>query len=560
MASALSLSGCKKPFNEPTLADDIRKKLLFAIQHNPAFGGRSFGDVWNDVDLMKLAIRLINRIISEHFYGLSYKTWATWAGLNNFQDLPDIKKVFRNWIFNIATDQLYREYLDTFAQGNFLEYKTVSKNENIRFDNDNTPGHQHQGLTWALPEIPYYDLTGHSINYNDIDPKFKKNRAGIKKILEDPSQVSNLKRALRYSFSDHLLYGLVPQVIDNIITPTFLKLKALTSYVDGANNTKVFVNRYSSLFATMMNWSVLDLSSPDIKSNFLMVWEYQVKNEHSNEINQVIKSHSQGRGVLTGAGWTPKDYANFIDKQFHHAGQQSITEYNRNGSDPVFGIPHFKGFVAYDNTGKVLNKFTAKMYGEQLKKTARAGFLSRNGDNYNFLSQAGATYATYAYALPIYVPDILAAHDNKKHKEDNGSSLNFGGQHQVNVELKNYLNGDAYPEDLSWTGLGTSNGRSVNYLAELQAQTSGKQAVATLGTYAADGETALYDEEGVTNPNVEWTNFDLLKWAIYSFGQNGDFTKLAKTRFYSIAFNYDRKNLYSQKLFDEIGKYIEEKK
>ena len=562
ISSGLAVAGgCSKKndrFDKPTLADWLRKKVLFAIKNDPDFGGVSFGDVWNDSDLTKLAIRLINQLIEQYFYGSSFKTWAAWTGLTQDKFGQDFfANLFRNWIFNIAGDQLYRDYLNAFAQASFLEYDMPTNNENIYFDPlPSSADHTHQGLEWALAEVPYYRADGTPLPYSEIDNSFKLDRKQIRHRISQIG-INRLKQELVYSLRDRFNYKTVPAAIDNAITPVFLRLKLLAHYVSKTNQ-KVFIDRYSGLFFNMMNWSVLDLSNPKIKSNFLMVWQYRVKSQYVNQINAVITDYSKPKSkkppLLTGDGWNPTDYQTFVDKQLHQVGGKTIDDYNKEGEDPVFGIPHFQGFVAYNSEGKIVNGFKAELYGEALKTAAKAGFLQRNGGNYAFIDKAGSAYATFAFVLPIYVPDILSA-DNL------GSSLNFGTDdqgvdHEAAIELKNYYDGAAYPEDLSWQGLGTSNGRSVKYLRERN--TTKPQA--TWGSYAADGTTQLYGKDGRINPDVDWTNFNLLKWAIYSFGQSKDLAELAKTRFYSIAFNYDRSNLYSQKLYDAIGKYIEEKK
>ena len=87
------------------------------------------------------------------------------------------------------------------------------------------------------------------------------------------------------------------------------------------------------------------------------------------------------------------------------------------------------------------------MYDASLKTVQKAGFLLSNGaGNYNFNKTPEDTYVTFAYALPIYVPDLLA-------QPDKTAALNFYDRdhqkslHEI-VELKSYNNPGAI-EDYS---------------------------------------------------------------------------------------------------------------
>ena len=303
-----------------------------------------------------------------------------------------------------------------------------------------------------------------------------------------------------------------------------------------------------------------------------MVWEFKVaaKDQDIAKLNTDIQAaqnpspNAGAEATLNGANWSPVNMNKFITSKIDTSltSGDAITDFNKNGGDPIFGIPHFKWFVAYDNQGNILNKFDAGAYADQLKGVKQPGFLAQSAGVYNFADSTN-TYDTFAYALPIYVPDLFASKSVEGAAGNyNVASVTFNNSSKIDskqVELKNYNNPGGTPQDLSWAGLGGSQGRSIAYIA------NGTQATAM--PYATFGNTAvgnkqtvaMFEKDGSANPNVDFTRYNLMQWAQYSFAQGSGIQTLAKDRLYSLAFEYNPKNVYSANLYNDIGKYIEEK-
>ena len=555
-------------FSKPTLSDKLKKMIIAEIagKDNDVYGKKTFGDIFNSSETTeKLAVRLVNQIISEYFYGSTQQTWNQWAGGTTTSSPTDNAQVFKQWIMQLATDQLYQDYLSSFAQDTYLEYTSVEQNYSLQFDTSRT-----NGLKWAIQDITYFDsTTGKPVSLKTT-AQYKMTRGEIENDLYNPPDgIQKLKAEIAFTFQRYLEYVEVPKIIDNIIGQAFLNTDMFSNFVNPQGGNKVYINQVGALMSNMMNWTQYEPSSKNIKSNFLMVWEFKVaaKDQNIATLNadiQAAQNPSSPGATLNGANWSPDRMKYFIANAIERSTSgDTITDFNKNGGDPIFGIPHFKGFVAYDNQGNILNKFDAGAYADPLKAAKTPGFLvndKKGSGSYDF-DDSTNTYDTFAYALPIYVPDLFASKTVEGAAGTyNIASVTFNNNSKISskqIELKNYNNPGGTPQDLSWTGLGGSSGRSVAYIADPP----------STGLYATFGNTAvgnkqtvaMFNSKGQANRNVDFTRYNLMQWAQYSFAQGSGIQTLAKDRLYSLAFEYNPKNVYSANLYNDIGKYIEEK-
>ncbi len=565
-SAASSVAACNdtvKRFTTPTIADKIKNMIIAELAKEgagPDGVEYKFGDLYNNTStLTTLAERLINQEISNYFYSTGEQNWATWAKAPKINDI-NMDKVFKNSVMSLAVNKLYKEYLSSFATGTYLEYSMMDKNNRLIYD----PSSAAKSLPWRLAGVQYYQYDSNNnlvplpVLNQDSESR-KEVKADLTNAGSSAANLANFKKQLAYEFHDYLLYTEVPAVIDNIIGQTFMRNTMFSEAAipdSGQLKNHIYISKMNALFSNMMNWTTTTVGA-DMTTNFDMVWEYQIKlSDIGNDvgsINTAIQAASTGNAAtLNGAGWTPTNFKTFVDDHLAKYNNVSIKDYNEDGSDPVFGIPHFKGFVAYDVSGNIVNGFSGGDYANQLKTYhQKAGFIvnSQTGSNFNYnFNGSKSQYTTFAYVLPVYVPDIL-----------NDATMNFGKTgsttHATNIELKNYNNPVA-PVDLSWNGvLDGQQGRSVKYLYDIN---KGAKA-ATWGTYANDGTTKMFDGDGNFTTGVDTTNYQLLQAAENAYAQSSTIQDLAKTRFYSLAFNYSKDNLYSQNLYNDIGKYIEEK-
>ena len=84
-------------FSKPTLSDKLKKMIIAEIagKDNDVYGKKTFGDIFNSSETTeKLAVRLVNQIISEYFYGSTQQTWNQWAGGTTTSSRTDNAQVF----------------------------------------------------------------------------------------------------------------------------------------------------------------------------------------------------------------------------------------------------------------------------------------------------------------------------------------------------------------------------------------------------------------------------------------------------------------------------------
>jgi hypothetical protein len=80
--------------------------------------------------------------------------------------------------------------------------------------------------------------------------------------------------------------------------------------------------------------------------------------------------------------------------------------------------------------------------------------------------------------------------------------------------------------------------------------------MASLGLNTKDGSMEIFDKDGNITKGVDTTKLQLINQAEYLFGQQSTIVEAAKTRLYSIAFDYNPDNIYSQSLYSTLQKYV----
>lgn len=560
--SVIACGNSTSRFDNGTIADKLKDLIIAEIANNPKYGKYTFGDLYNNTStLNNLASELINREIGQYFTDQTQALWAVWA---KAKPSSDNGNVYQKLIMSLAIDQFYRDYLSAFASDTFLETKIIDGDYNVVDNAINLPSESTitpAFLPWKIANVQYYtaDYTNYdkdkSIKYtpNPVASDNSESYNQIKQQLTDPdkTKINTLKNGMAFEFSDYIIHVEVQKILKNIISQTYLN-KTLFNTTFVKSTQHVYTNPYAPLMSSMMTWTGGAPTPSDIHSNFKMVYEYKIQynQDEIDRINGAITTDTTGDKITLGSGWTPTKFTDLANTLF----PSSLKNYNYDGGDPVFNVNHFKGFAAYDNTGSLVNGGKYDPYADPLKQASKAGFLrsSSKYDVYNFNDNAtNPKFATFAFVLPIYLPDIL-----------NNAEINFGGADKMKkIELVNYNNTTSgNPDSLAWGGsvLGAENGRSVKYLLNYKNNTGGKP-LGTWGTYAADGTTTMFTADGNINPNVATDNFQLLQWAQNAYAQASNISQIAKTNLYSIAFDYNPDNIYSNNLYNAIGQYIEKK-
>ena len=544
-----SVAACNfNRFKKPTLADKLKKLVIAEIAGNPVYGKYTFGDLFNNTStITTLAQELIDRVIASYFYQQTKQLWGVWAHSGTSFSFP---KVFQAWVISLATDQFYRDYLSAFSSNSPMEDKVIDSNYKIIFSyaSDNSKNDSPKlTLPWELADVQYYSYNEKKDEYTAL-PVLQtntKSHTEIQAFLDLKGQattIEEVKARMLNEFYPYIIHIEVPKILKNIIAQAFINKTMFAQRYVSDGGSHVYINRFSSLFSDMMTWA--RDTGTQVHSNFKMVWEYKVRYSPSviEGINQEIKTDANA--VFSGQGWSPSSYNTAVSEMF------TSKNYNYDGQDPIFGVNHFVGFAAYDVTGAIVNGTSFDPVSDQLKAAYKPGFLvasqvTPGQPQYDFLDQTtNPQFATFAFVLPINIPDIL-----------NGATINFGSSHSVNIELKNYASAGSF-EDLSWQGLGGKDERSVNYLYKYNTK-SGINA--TWGAFASDGKTPMFNQEGNFSDKINTQTFRLLQWAQYLYAQGSSVQEVAKDLLYSIAFDYNQKNIYSENLYNAIGKYIQKK-
>ena len=164
-------------------------------------------------------------------------------------------KCFKEWIIQLATDQLYQDYLSSFAQDTYLEYTSIEQNYSLQF-NTEKQDLPNPGLKWTVPGITYFEGSGPAKKQGephppeDLPDSSKMNRGAIEKLLYNPpGGIQALKREMAFTFNRYLYYVEVPKIIDNIIGQAFLNTDMFSNFVDPQGGNKVYVNQVGALMS-----------------------------------------------------------------------------------------------------------------------------------------------------------------------------------------------------------------------------------------------------------------------------------------------------------------------
>lgn len=568
-------------FDKATLSDKLKNQIIAAInatnnQDAQYYGKYTFGDIFSSSsETETLALRLVNQVISSYFYGSNFANWASWAGATLPTDAPTaFGKMFQNLVTSLAINQLYQDYVTAFAQNKYLDYQMVDSDYNISYSPPPTPPTPGNTVPWTLPDIYYVSTYNQKTGVPralTTQPGARSTYADVKKDLFEPKDgLATLKKQMAETYHDYLYRVEIPKVIDQIIGDVYLQYQFLNLY-QNSSTKKVYISQNSQLISQMMNWPTSPGPQKTFSSNFYMIWEYKVPISIASAMETKIGTLQTP--AVTNKTWNPTFFKNFINPATPSPTNPSLQNesISKNGADPIFGIPGFAGFAAYNSSGTVVNGFKPNdLYQKQILGAGttrnKTGFIyNPTYSRYWFNSGPTDKYATFAFRLPIFIPDLLSG------GEDKGSSITFQNSDKTQkyepITLKDYSNPDVTPPDLSWTGLGAGakTRDSVDYLydgAAAPSQTSNN--FATFGTYTYSKQSSqpqkpVYESDGAINPALESQRLQLMQEAEYAYGQTSAIETLAKDRFYSLAFNYNKKNIYSSNLYNDIGKYIQEK-
>ena len=536
-------------FDTPAIADEIKKWIIAEINGNADYVQYSFNQIFNSADLKTLAIRLLDSNISKFYYSAEEATRARYTGVTIDTSQPDniIARQIINFVKQVALDKLYTEYLAGISNNSPLEYKMASQGYAPDYQTDN----------WFVLGVKsyFYDKAGSGRGSDFPLADYAKSRAELEKdagykfkidqklyqsSYDDFNKLSEdaKKVALKVRFNDYYNHVEIPSVVDQILATTYLHQNQIRKYGTG-NDSHLYINKNGALFNNIQSWEDNPSSRTTWKSYIKMVWEVKMS---KTKLEKKFP-YSKIKTINDAANGTDKKaIIDLLQKDFAvDPASPDTTNQIKDGIDPIFNVPGFKGFVGFKKSDNSI--FTtinnADLYKNNLGNVLTAGIMRANNgptdqaSTYEFVD-ANKRNASLVFVLPIYTIDLM-----------NNMTLNYQNKQITDankLEMKFYGSG-GQPTDLNANWL--VQGLSVKWLYNSDGY---------LGSYDNTG-TPLYNPDG-SPTSVNNYKGNILKWIEYTMAQNTDLQKSGKTRLYSLAFNNDPKNIYSQTLYDAIGTYI----
>ncbi len=607
-SSVVSCNSKKNRFTDPTIADKFKNKIISELNGDQFSYKYKFDDIFKSQksSLTTLAVRLIDQLTSKQFYTSNEKLFAEWAGVSD-SDRSKIKfdNQFYNWVKSLTEEQVYTDYINKYTNGYaYLEDDAMSKSYNVlgigttgtstwdatknyaqlkNVDVKYSTNEKKVTMSfWQIPGISYTNAEnpdtnnhiklgkdtiyqGNQINIPILEDGVRKNiiltSDKFKELLTNGSAkglvdgvsytispgLAGIKKLIYRGMAQYATFVTLPKILDKLISETYLQTTLLHRNYNGSQaNSDIFVTKNSGLLNLMQTWNT-STTSKLLTSNFKMVWEFKTPildtNGTTNLENKMNTYIGQKKSEINNQSWTPTKFKDFLSNS-------TITNLNNNGNDPIFGINHFKGFAAY-NGGSLLNSLALDdTYKSKIAAVNQTGFVQNGQPGKYGFEDTNKKYAYFVFVLPIFAQDIL-----------NNQSITFDNSKTKKIVLKDYYSGDSGQGlDLSWAGLNLAGRQGVKYISDIKNQIGSKYE-SSLGTFAVNKSGSAiktYDDKGALNQNIDTTQTSLLRWAEYSFSGASTVSDAAKTRLYSIVFNYNKKNIYAQNLYDQIGKYIKD--
>lgn len=553
--TSISIIGCIKKhferFNDPNISDKIKNWIVAQINsdNNSNIVKYSFNDIFVKSNLKEMAIRLLDTNISKFFYESEEKSRARYTDTIIDINQPELLiKQFINFIEQVALDNLITKYYSGI--NNSIPLETIISGQGY------TPDYQSNGwyvggsqsYFWIKSNKPNYMKSRKEQGENNF--KIINKNAGTN--YEDFNILSenDKKIALKLRFKDYYTHIEIPIVIDKIITITYLHQNEIKRYnINNYNNNKnsnlIYLNRNSVLFNNIQSWDTID--GTKWKSYIKMVWELKLNIKELNELFKYKNPLSNIEILNYNLTNDQSVLINTIKKIFNNKKNNIFNNMIKDGVDPIFGISGFKGFVGIDKNKNPNSIFTninnADLYKQKIIDTITPGII-KSGEgtkplSYQFISNK--KYGSIVLILPIYAIDLMK---------------------NMNI---NYKNNDKNNKELSLIWYGSYNFRGApNNLDQSWLAQQGGVKCSLSWLYNKKGYLGTHDENGQPIYNKDGTYIDIkknikgiiLKWIKYTFAQQPNLQKAAKTRLYSLAFDNNSKKIYSQKLYNEISSFI----
>ncbi|CEA10922.1 lipoprotein [Mycoplasma capricolum subsp. capripneumoniae] len=508
MVTAVACSTKNEKFEKPSITEELAQKIISGLKLSSDFNFTT-GERFSKLDYKSLILDMINETISKNKYADNLNNLSKKFGLeiSKTKELGDEKA--EQVLKNLATIKLFADYtskraaeehsdnIDLSYSENFplnsynLDSKRDKKDDSIYAiyykDNGSTSSGwggtngSSKWLRWqttgefdtldnkipSTPQLPSISLLTESDKSNFRIGKLKdpKNQEYINKTSSvddngkptsngDNNSIEWYKNStnkfetdgqgiMQYRFMYHFKTKIEAKLFSDLLGHSYIDSNLFIDKYDSksAANKKIILNNVNKLISDIQsNYSQVDRTTSNVK----MVWAFSLDQQKVNEVNNKIDQYVNSDGSLKN-----KDNKKSLKVVFDQIKAASVTNESKQGTDSLFSISGFNGFVKNKDAGIEGLSGDLKITEEAKKAVATVNTPSLlTNNNRGFSSEINGN-VDYVFVLPIYLNDLFSSNDVQIQKQpissSNGSGINGqpgtnGDKYELKVTQNTWIN------------------------------------------------------------------------------------------------------------------------
>ncbi|UKS54117.1 hypothetical protein [Mycoplasma feriruminatoris] len=494
-------------FDKPSITDELAQKIISGLKLSNDFSFTR-GEQFSKLDYKSLILDMINETISKNKYSDNLSNLSRKFGLSIPKTKELGEKKAQEVLKNLATIRLFADYTSKRAAEEHSDNIDLGYSENYPLNPYNLGLEKNKkddtvyaiyyknptstnggGSTWlrwqttgefdtpqntvpSIPQLPSVSLLTENKNNFRIakltkptDQQYINKTASVS---DDGKETGNGKTEqvewykisnnnfetdgqgiMQYRFMYHFKTKIESKLFNDLLGHAYIDSNLFIDKNDNtsASNKKIILNNVSKLISDIQsNYSQVDRTVSNVK----MVWVFSLDQQKISEANKQIEGFVNSNGLLTN-----KDSKNKIKNVFDKI-KEKVTNESKQGTDSLFSISGFNGFVKNKDTTIESLSGDLKITEEAKKAVAQVNapaLLTNN--NRGFASEVSGN-VDYVFVLPIYLNDIFSANDMQiKKTTSNGGGSNGGpgtgtaGQsYELNILKNTWVNlNDKYSLD-----------------------------------------------------------------------------------------------------------------
>nr|VZS00205.1 hypothetical protein MF5582_00479 [Mycoplasma feriruminatoris] len=495
MVTAVACSAKNEKFEKPSITEELAQKIISGLKLSSDFNFTT-GERFSKLDYKSLILDMINETISKNKYSDNLNNLSKKFGLEISKTRELGIQKAEQVLKNLATIKLFTDYtskraveehsdnVDLSYSENYplnpynLDLKKDKKDDSIYAiyykDNSSTSsggGGSNGSSKWlrwqttgefdtldnkipSTPQLPSINLLTESDKNNFRIGKLKnpKNQEYINKTSSvnddgkptdngDNNSIEWYKNStnkfetdgqgiMQYRFMYHFKTKIESKLFNDLLGHSYIDSNLFIDKHDSksAANKKVILNNVNKLISDIQsNYSQVEKTISNIK----MVWSFSLDQQKVNEVNNKIEQYVNSDGTLKN-----KDNKKSLKSVFDQIKTASVINESKQGTDSLFSISGFNGFVKNKDTSIESLSGDLKITDEAKKAVATVSTPSLlTNNNRGFLSEINGN-VDYVFVLPIYLNDLFSSNDVQIQKQTNGPSNGGGsnGQNGANAD------------------------------------------------------------------------------------------------------------------------------